>query len=137
MSELGRISAAITAALSGRADVRLALLFGSVSKGRDMPESDVDVAVLAPGVDLFELEASISLVTGREAHVTSLEDPPIPLLEEIVRDGIVVHEGQRGRAATWRSRALASLETDLPWYRRMSEAWLKRVAEKGLLDGQS
>lgn len=136
MTEVSRILEALEGALSGRGDVRLALLFGSVAKHTDGTESDVDVAVLAPGVDLFELESALSLASGREVQVTSLLDPPIPLLDEIVKDGVVLHQARPGEAASWRSRALASLELDLPWYRRMSEAWLKRVAERGLPGGK-
>lgn len=57
---------------------------------------------------------------------------PIPLLEHVLRDGIIVHEGSRGAGGLWRSRTLATLETDRPWYDSMCEAWLARVAREGL-----
>jgi hypothetical protein len=65
-----------------------------------------------------------------------LEDAGIPLLQRLLRDGIVVHEGTRGAGATWRSRTLTLLETDRPWYARMRDAWLARVREKGLGHGR-
>lgn len=34
-----------------------------------------------------------------EVHVADLEDASIPLLQAILRDGILVHEGKRGAAA--------------------------------------
>jgi hypothetical protein len=43
-----------------------------------------------------------------------------------------VHERRRGTAATWRAHALADLETDAPWFARMRDAWLARVAARGL-----
>jgi hypothetical protein len=99
------------------------------------PDSDVDLAVLAPGVDLLELAGDLTLALDLEVHVADLDAASIPLLQAIVRDGILVHEGRRGAAARWRSHALTTLEVDGPWYARMSEAWLRRVAERGIAGG--
>ena len=50
------IAEAIREALAGRADVRLALLFGSRARADARAESDVDVAVeTADGTDLLAL----------------------------------------------------------------------------------
>jgi hypothetical protein len=61
-----------------------------------------------------------------------VNDAPIPLLEQIMLDGVVVYERTPGAGALFRSRTLAMLETDGPWYRRMRDAFLKRVANKGI-----
>jgi predicted nucleotidyltransferase len=122
------VLAALRGALRSRTDVKLALLFGSRARGTAGPASDVDVAVLAPGVDLLDLAAVLRQATGRDVDLVALEDATIPLLEELVRDAVVVHQGQRGAAAQWRSSALLALETDLPWYRRMRDAFLARLA---------
>jgi hypothetical protein len=84
---------------------------------------------------LLVLKAALAAALGREADLVSLEDATIPLLEHLVRDGIVVHEGYPGAGALWRSRILATLETDRPWFERMSGAWLARVAERGVSRG--
>jgi predicted nucleotidyltransferase len=131
----GDVAESLRRALAGRDDVDLALLFGSRARGRAHADSDVDLAVLAPGVDLLDLTASLTLALDLEVHVADLDDASIPLLQAILRDGILVHEGRRGSAARWRSHALTTLETDGPWYVRMSEAWLRRVAERGVVDG--
>lgn len=125
----------IRRALAGRTDVRVAVLFGSEARGTARSGSDVDVAVDAPGVDVLDLVALLSVALDREVDVVALEEATIPLLERLVREGIVVHEGHRGAGALWRSRTLAMLETDRPWYARMREAWLARVREKGLARG--
>jgi hypothetical protein len=52
----------------------------------------------------------------------------IPLLGELVRDAIEVHEGQPSAHARWRSHALTTLETDGPWYRRMRYAFIAQLA---------
>jgi predicted nucleotidyltransferase len=117
--------------LRGRADVRLAIVFGSRARGTAGPTSDVDVAVRAPGVDVLQLAADLSRVTGHEVDVVDLEDVSVPLLARIVQDGVGVHEARPGALATWRARALTDLETDRPWFARMREAWLARVAAHG------
>ncbi|MBI2894176.1 MAG: nucleotidyltransferase domain-containing protein [Deltaproteobacteria bacterium] len=127
---------ALSRALSGRRDVLVAVLFGSEARGRAGPDSDVDLAVLAPGVDLVDLAVALSSALGRDVDVVSLDDAPVPLLAEVVQHGLVAHEGRPGAAAGWWASALADLETDLPWYRRMSRAWLEVVAAGGLAGGQ-
>jgi predicted nucleotidyltransferase len=124
-SELSRVLAA-----DGRVD--LALLFGSQSRGTATSASDVDVAVRAPFVALDELAATLSAALGMEVDVVSLDEVNIPLKEALIRDSVVVFERQRGLAATWRTHTLIELEVDGPWYRRMRDAWLAKVAEEGL-----
>jgi predicted nucleotidyltransferase len=129
------ITTRIRRALAGRADIRLAILFGSQARGTARDDSDIDIAVDAPGVDLLDLAAMLAQAFDREVDVVPLDDPSIPLLEMLVRDGIVVHEARRGAGALWRSRTLATLETDRPWFARVRDAWLKRVAERGFSRG--
>lgn len=119
---------ALRRALRGRQDVRLALLFGSRARNRVRPDSDADVAVLGKDLDLLELAADLSAATRVEVDVVSLEDPGYPLLEGLLRDSIVLHEGGRGAAAAWRSRALLQAETDRPGFERMRDSYLKRLA---------
>ena len=118
--------------LRGRPDVRLAIVFGSRARGTARPDSDVDVAVHAPGVDLFELGAALSRATGHEVDVVTLDDLGIPLLGRVVEEGVGVHEARPGALAAWRARALVDLETDRPWFARMRDAWLARVASRGV-----
>jgi len=122
---------AIRECLLGRLDVQLALVFGSRARGTATPTSDVDVAVGAPSIDLLDLAALLSRATGLEVDVVDLEHAGVPLLARIVREGVLVHEARPGTAATWRAQALADLETDAPWFARMREAWLARVAARG------
>ena len=123
---------AIRALLRGRFDVRVALVFGSRARGTATPTSDVDVAVYAPGLDLLDFAAELTRATGLDVDVVDLEQAGVPLLARIVREGVLVHEARPGTAATWRAQALADLETDAPWFARMREAWLARVAVHGV-----
>jgi predicted nucleotidyltransferase len=122
---------AIRQFLRDRNDVRLALVFGSRARGTSTPASDVDVAVRAPGVDLLPLAADLSQVTGHEVDVVAVDEVGVPLLARIVREGVGVHEARPGALATWRAQVLADLETDRPWFARMRDAWLARVAARG------
>jgi len=122
---------AVRRALSTRADVRLALVFGSAARGTLHAGSDVDLAVDAPGADHLALARDLSLAIGWEVEVVDLTDPGYPLLAAIVRDGVVVAERERGAAARWRTRALLALETDRPWFERMRNAYLAKLATAG------
>lgn len=114
-----------------RAQVRLAILFGSAARGNAGPDSDIDIAVLGD-MDSLTLGATLSLSLGREVDVIRLETATIPLLVELIRDGVCIYQAVPGTYASWRCRVLCDLEIDLPWYRRMSAAFLARVAAKGL-----
>jgi len=126
------LRALLAEALHGRQDVRLAILFGSAARGRDDAGSDVDVGVIAPDAELLDLARLLSDAVGRQVDVARLEEASIPLTEQIVKDGVVVHQGVPHAEASFRTRALLMLETDGPWYRRMRDAWLARVSERGL-----
>jgi hypothetical protein len=56
-----------------------------------------------------------------------LEGASIPLLDELLRDAVLVVEGEPGAYALWRSRTLASLELDRPWFERMRDAHLQQL----------
>jgi predicted nucleotidyltransferase len=111
--------------------VNLALVFGSRARGTAREDSDLDLAVLG-GADLdrLRLAAELSLASGLDTAVSDLRAVPIPLLAAIIRDGVVVFERQSGLFASWRTQRLLDLELDLPWFRRMRDAWLTQVREQ-------
>ena len=122
------VADALTRALAGRADVEVALLFGSRARGEHRPASDVDVAVLGPA-DRLALAADLTRATGREVEVVDLAAAGYPLLSAIVVDGLLVHEGVPGAYARWRSHALSELDLDRAWYARMRDGYLAKLAE--------
>lgn len=83
---------------------RAALLFGSRARGTEHERSDVDLAVLGPRLDRAALAAELSAQLGIEVDVVPLVDPGVPLLQRLVDESVVVHEGIPGAAATWRYR---------------------------------
>lgn len=130
MREEDPVVVALRKALRGRKDVRLALLFGSRARGRARPDSDADVAVLGRDLDLLSLASDLSHAAGVEVDIVNLKDPGFPLLNVLLRDGIVLHEGERGSAASWRSRAWLEAETDRPGFERMRDSFLRHMAEE-------
>jgi predicted nucleotidyltransferase len=62
----------------GRGEVRLAFLFGSVSRGKSIPESDVDIGVwLKEGYDRSEVErlwAAVEQECGRNVDLVVLNE---------------------------------------------------------------
>lgn len=120
---------ALSSTLKGRADVHLALLFGSRARAQARQTSDVDLAVEAPGVNLLTLAADLSQTVGLEVDVVDLRDAGYPLLKSILRDGLLVHQGQKGALGNWRSKAITQIELDRPWFERMRDGFLRRLAE--------
>lgn len=123
---------AVAKVAAAHAGVRVAMVFGSMAKDRTHASSDVDVAIVGHA-DVLTIAAEISARVAREVDVVEVSTAAIPLLDAILRDGVVVYERSRGESAAFRSRTLAMLETDRVWYRRMADAWLRRVADRGIL----
>ncbi len=126
------VLATIRERLALHPEVELAWLFGSTARGAATVRSDVDLAVLAPPEAQLALAADLAVALGREVDVLDLARAPLPVLERIVKEGVLAWEARPGVSASWRSRTLATLETDLPGFYRMRDAWLRRVAERGL-----
>jgi hypothetical protein len=70
----------------------------------------------------------VSEATGLEVDLVELVGAGYPLLRALLRDGIVVHEGERHAAARWRTSAILQVETDRVWFERMRDAYLARLA---------
>jgi predicted nucleotidyltransferase len=116
------------AVLTARPHVRLALAFGSRARGAARADSDLDIAVDGEGIDVLALARDLSLACGCEVDAVDLGGAGYPLLQALLRDAIVVHQGERGAAARWRSHTIASVETDRPWWERMRDAFLEDTA---------
>jgi predicted nucleotidyltransferase len=119
----------LRSALAERKDVKLALLFGSRARGRFRPDSDVDVAYLGKDVDPLELASHLSQAVRHEVQAVGIAEASYPLMHAVLRDGILLHQGEPGAGGRWRSHAIAQLETDRPGFERMRDAYLKRLAE--------
>ena len=92
--------AGLVQALRTQANVRLAVLFGSVARGDEAPDSDLDVLVRLRRDDpraRAELAELLEAVSGRRVQLVSLEqaeEAPL-LLSDVLRDGRVLVDRER------------------------------------------
>lgn len=134
-----KLSDALHTVLERHPEVRLALLFGSRARGVAQPAADLDLAVEAvrgQALDRLGLMAELSSATGLPMDVVDVTPGRrvgYPLLAALVRDAVVVYEGQRHAEAEFRTRALLETSLDRPWFERMRDAYLGRLA--GTADG--
>lgn len=125
--------ASLRRALSSRAELRLAVLFGSRARGDARADSDLDVAILGDGIDTLRLASDLSRELGYEVDVVSLAEPSIALVRAVLRDGVPVWQSPAGTWGRFIAESLCDLETDLPLFRRMQDGFVRRVAAEGLL----
>jgi predicted nucleotidyltransferase len=79
--------------LRTRPNIRMAVLFGSVSRGQEDAESDLDLLVRQRRDDWRERVAvgdAIERAVGREVEIVSLERASAPLVADVLRDGRVL-----------------------------------------------
>ena len=79
------------AALTGRHDISMAIIFGSVASGAERMESDIDIAVWAAQPlsteQKMELIGDVAQATGRAVDLVDLRTAGEPLLGQIIRHG--------------------------------------------------
>jgi predicted nucleotidyltransferase len=115
-------------------EMRLAVLFGSVARGRQHQGSDVDLAVwpadVGPPRQKLTWLAELARLLGRETSlvfVTPRLDPVLGM--EIVRHGRVVHEAEPGQWLAERSRLWHLYNDALP-FRKALENRLAATARE-------
>ena len=89
-----------------------AYLFGSVARGSDSSNSDVDVGILlrtAPPGELndlrFALEGDLERALGRRTQVVILNDAPPDLVHRVLRDGRLLLDRDRAARIRFEVRA--------------------------------
>lgn len=118
------------AARAADEDIVAAYLFGSVARGDDGPESDVDLAVLyrrdpSPTFEALplRLEGDVERLLGRRAEVVALNLAPVDLCIRVLRDGVVILDRDRPARIAFEVRtrtAWFDLQPVLRTYRRMA-----------------
>lgn len=123
---------AIRNALADFTYLTQAVVFGSVATGRASDESDIDIGVQADAPLRTEQHIAITdaltLATGRTVDLVDLSQAGIPLLGEILRDGIRLF----GSNEVWAALALRNitLNEDLlpcihPGLEARNRTWLR------------
>jgi predicted nucleotidyltransferase len=121
----------VAAALALQRDLRFALVFGSLSAGRETPQSDVDIAVMADhplsASRRCELMERLAMATGRPVDLVDLRTAGIPIALAALQ-GRVIACRDRAAYAEWMSRVITDNADFMPLHRRMlkqrRDAWL-------------
>lgn len=115
-------------------EVSLAVLFGSIARGKVGPRSDVDVGVLLePDTPESRSRVEVELgraVSGRDIDVIFLKDAPPLLRFEIARDGVVLRQEEDGLWTDFKTRAMIDWWDWEPIARRIEEALIERLRRK-------
>jgi predicted nucleotidyltransferase len=91
-----------------------AYLFGSVARGTERSDSDVDVGVVFAGgqagpVDALDrtarLQDALTAAIGREVDLVPLNGAPPDLLHRVLRDRVLLHDGDHDRRIEFEVRA--------------------------------
>lgn len=81
----------IRQALSSYPDLKLVVLFGSLARGSETPDSDLDVAVQSDGPlsveQKMEMTSALALAFNRPVDLIDLHSVGQPLLSEIMAEG--------------------------------------------------
>jgi predicted nucleotidyltransferase len=120
-------------ALAAQPAVQLAVVFGSAAKGRNLPGSDLDLAVrLAPDSAGARRGAAVAAgrATGREVDLVALDGAPPLLRFQIARDGRVLVEREPGSWTRFKARAMIDWWDWAPTARMMHAIYLRRLREK-------
>jgi len=121
----------LQSALEERAEVRLAVLFGS--SARDGAGRDADLAlIIAPDTPALRrsLEADLGRAAGRAVDIVYLDQAPPLLRFEIARDGKVLIERIAHLWADVRARAMIDWWDWAPQARMLFAAAARRLREK-------
>jgi predicted nucleotidyltransferase len=114
-------------------NVRLAAAFGSVARGEERPESDLDLALLLDTDSIperWEIEAALGRVAGREVDFVYLNEAPPLLRFEIARDGVLLFERSPGDWSDFKAQAMIDWWDWAPTAKMITETILRRQKEK-------
>lgn len=119
----------LSEALQSWPGVRLAVLFGSASRGDAAPGSDLDVGVLfeAGQENAVALEVALARATRRRVDLVRLDVAPPLLRFEIARDGCVLLERTPHAWTDFRARAMTDWWDWAPTARLLNQAAVERL----------
>ena len=128
-----------------RFPVELAYLYGSVARGRPLPMSDVDLAVvlsepIPSALDRlkleFQIQAAVEDACGvKNMDVRAINTAPLLAQGEILQEGRCLYARDLAHRATFESLVRRKYFDYRPTAEMMEAAFLKRVRQKGFQRG--
>lgn len=116
---------AVSAALQRHAELSVAIAFGSVAKGRQRADSDLDVAVLAgrplDAAEKLALIEELAGASGRPVDLVDLHGLHGPVLSRLLREGELLLRRDPAALANLSLRAIYDEADFLPYRRRIIE----------------
>ena len=125
--------------------VQLAYLHGSAARGEATPSSDVDIALVcdeetSPSQRLrlmLDVSAELSRQTSiAEADVRIINDAPLVFRGRVASEGILLYARDDAQRIEFETRTRDEYFDYLPFHRRLQDAFLDNVRERGLLYGR-
>ena len=126
--------------------VQLAYLYGSTARGEETPFSDLDIAIvcddeISPEQRLrlmLDVSAELSRRTGiAEVDVRVINDAPLVFRGRIACEGILLYVREKSQQIEFETRTRDEYFDYLPFHRRLQDAFLANVRERGILYGRS
>jgi predicted nucleotidyltransferase len=118
------------AVLSAYSSIRLAVVFGSIARGRSRGDSDIDIGVLldADSPDIAQaLEVDLARALQRTVDLIVLNTAPPLSRFEVARDGEVLLARERDDWTDFKTRAMIDWWDWAPTARRMHAAAAARL----------
>ena len=125
--------------------VQLAYLHGSAARGEMTPFSNVDIALVCDADTspherlrlMLDVSAALSRQAGiAEADVRVINDAPLVFRGRVACEGILLYARDEAQRIEFETRTRDEYFDYLPFHRRLQDAFLKNVRERGLLYGR-
>jgi predicted nucleotidyltransferase len=108
--------------LNQNQDIELCIVFGSIAAGREVPDSDLDIAVAGKqpltGARCLELIETFSTATGRAIDLVDLMAATGLILKQALSTGVVVQNRDKNLYAYLISRMHFNQADMMPYYER-------------------
>ena len=126
--------------------IQWATLYGSTARGDMIPCSDVDIALVGtqelPPRERLRLMLDLSLEVEEqcdlhEADVRNINDGPLLLQGRVATEGILLYGRDEVERVRYETMTRTRYFDHLPIHRRLRDAFLANVRERGLYYGRS
>lgn len=114
-------------------EVRLAVLFGSMARGKATRRSDVDLGIsVEPDTPAVRsnVRAELERAAGRSLDVVFLEEAPPLLRFEISKDGVLLFQKEDHLWTDFKTRAMVDWWDWAPIAKRIEEEAIRRLRGK-------